>query len=121
MKYYRFKNKYIAASKELKLPDEMKKISEDEIKKCEEFYYLFDASPLNTRTSFCISDGYDLFRNNEYIDILKKHDCNDSAVPEWMNRIIEERHAAAINIRWPSWRDALDKGIIGHKNKKRGI
>lgn len=45
MNYYRFHNKYVAAKENLKLPDEMKKISEDEIEKCEEFYYLLMFRP----------------------------------------------------------------------------
>lgn len=121
MNYYRFHNKYVAAKENLKLPDEMKKISEDEIEKCEEFYYLFDASPLNNRRSFCISDEHDLFTDNEYIDILKKHICKNSSLPEHLTRIIEKRHAAALNIKCPSWNDAIDQGLIQsfHQSKSR--
>lgn len=117
MEYYRFKNKYIVASEKLKLLDGMIKINEDEIKKSEDFYYLFDSSPLNTRTSFCISDECDLSTHNEYIDILKEHTFSVSSIPEWMKRIIQKGHAAAINIKWPSWENKLKEGIIQNKSK----
>ncbi|WMJ82712.1 lactate dehydrogenase [Oscillospiraceae bacterium LTW-04] len=81
--------------------------------------FLFDAPPENRRATFCVTDSKQLMAPESvaWLDPARIAD-NGAKVPADILNRIEQRALAAVNIRHPRWREAIDMTAFKPKRNR---
>ncbi|MFV0497170.1 MAG: lactate dehydrogenase [Candidatus Fimivivens sp.] len=113
--YYYQENGRIYAALSPKLP--LQKV--DDLRAMQPRAILFEAPPENRRTTFCVTDAKQITASESiaWLDPARIADGEVAVPTDILNRI-EQRTLAAVNIRHPRWREAIEMAALQPKRSR---